>query len=301
MRLHEAALLDDLKFSVYEKKALLALVDLGIADALTVCREGEIPSSKIYRAMERLVELGLAQIQPARPKLFASPPADVVVDRLIELSREKAERFATAAETLRRGFSSKPPRLRGRPTVVDLALGHESHVRRHLTRMTASRRRILSYLERGDLEAIDRAVAEGFPVLRRISRNAAKHGVEHLIVFGFSLQSAPVLVDFLRRHRSELTHATGIRYSGELGHPFHVIDDRTVVLPLDHPFVPEGRFASMLVEDAELAQNLTTGFEGLWRKAMRDLREIDFHPGLRATGMTRGPGSDPSARRPSGR
>jgi sugar-specific transcriptional regulator TrmB len=278
VRLADADLLDDLKFSVYEKKALLALVDLGIADALTLCREGEIPSSKIYRAMERLVELGLAQIQPARPKLFASPPSDLVVDRLVELSREKAERFAAAAETLRRGFASKPARLRGRPTVVDLALGQESHVRRHLARMTAARQRILSYLERGDLEAIDRAVAAGLPVLRRISRNAAKRDVEHRIVFGFSLQSAPLLVDFLRRHRSELAHATGIRYSGELGHPFHVIDGRTVVLPLDHPFVPEGRFASMLVEDAELAQNLTTGFDGLWRKAMRDLREIDFHP-----------------------
>lgn len=74
MRLQEAELLDDLKFSVYEKKALLALVDLGIADALTLCREGEIPSSKIYRAMERLVELGLAQIQPARPKFLPAPP-----------------------------------------------------------------------------------------------------------------------------------------------------------------------------------------------------------------------------------
>lgn len=281
MRLPDVALLDELEFSAYEKKALLALVDLGIADAGTLCREGEIPSSKIYRSMERLVDLGLAQLRPARPKLFASPPADVIVDRLVELSREKAERFAAAAETLRRQLSARTPRLRGRPAVVDLALGSESHVRRHLTRLTAARQRILSYLERGDLQAIDRAVADGFPVLRRIGRNAARHGVEHRVVFGFSLPTAPMLVDFLRRHRNELAHATGIRYSGELGHPFHVIDERTVVLPLDHPFVPEGRFASMLVEDAELAQRLATGFEGLWRKAMRDLREIDFHPGPR--------------------
>jgi hypothetical protein len=65
-----------------------------------------------------------------------------------------------------------------------------------------------------------------------------------------------------------------------------VIDERTVVLPLDHPFVSEGRFASMLVEDAELAENLATGFDGLWRKAMRNLRETDFHPGQRATDPT---------------
>ncbi len=38
----------------------------------------------------------------------------------------------------------------------------------------------------------------------------------------------------------------------------------------------------MLVEDAELAENLATGFEGLWREAMRDLQEIDFHLGPRA-------------------
>jgi hypothetical protein len=52
-----------------------------------------------------------------------------------------------------------------------------------------------------------------------------------------------------------------------------------VVLPLDHPFAPEGRFASLLVRDVELAQRLTDGFEQLWQKAMRDLREISFHPG----------------------
>ena len=73
-----------------------------------------------------------------------------------------------------------------------------------------------------------------------------------------------------------------MRYSGELGHPFHVVDQDVVVLPLDHPFAPEGRFASLLVRDEELARNLTQGFETLWRKAMRNLQEINFDP--------RGPG-----------
>jgi hypothetical protein len=31
-----------------------------------------------------------------------------------------------------------------------------------------------------------------------------------------------------------------------LGHPFHVVDDDTVVLPVDHPFVKEGRFAPVM-------------------------------------------------------
>jgi hypothetical protein len=85
-------------------------------------------------------------------------------------------------------------------------------------------------------------------------------------------------VEFLRRHRNEIHHLTGIRYSAELGHPFHVVDEDLVVLALDHPFIEEGRFASLLVRDRELASRLSAGFEKLWRKAMHDLQEIDFHP-----------------------
>lgn len=141
-----------------------------------------------------------------------------------------------------------------------------------------ARGRIRSYLERGDLASIDDAVAAGFPILRRIARHAADAAVQHHVVFGFSYRSAPLLVDFLRRHRGDLRHLTGVRYSGELGHPFHVVDDELVILPLDHPFVPEGRFASLLVRERDLAADLARGFDGLWRKAMKSLREIDVDP-----------------------
>lgn len=76
----------------------------------------------------------------------------------------------------------------------------------------------------------------------------------------------------------ELRRVTGVRYSGELGHPFHVVDEETVVLPLDHPFVREGRYASLLVRDRQLAHGIAGGFRELWRKAMHDLREINCDP-----------------------
>jgi len=135
-----------------------------------------------------------------------------------------------------------------------------------------------SYMERGDLQSIEDAAAGGFQILQRIARNAAEKKVRHQVVFGFSYQNAPRLVDFLRDHRAEVRHLTGVRYSGELGHPFHVVDEEVVVLPLDHPFVPGGRFASLLIRDAELARDLIHGFEELWRKAMRNLQEINFDP-----------------------
>ncbi|HEX5085634.1 MAG TPA: hypothetical protein VFY40_26670 [Blastocatellia bacterium] len=43
----------------------------------------------------------------------------------------------------------------------------------------------------------------------------------------------------------------------------------------DHPFVPEGRFASLLVRDKDLARQLADGFKELWNKAMRDIVQGD--------------------------
>jgi sugar-specific transcriptional regulator TrmB len=182
-----------------------------IADAAVICREGGVPTSKIYRAMEKLAHLGLIQMQPTRPKMYAALPAGAVADRVIELAREQAERFAAGAQDLRRLLASLPGRMRGKQTFVDLALGAESHVKRHLVHLAAARERILSYMERGDLQSIDRVVDGGFPILRRIARNAAEKKVRHQVVFGFSYQSASELLDFLRKHRSEIRHLTGVR------------------------------------------------------------------------------------------
>jgi predicted transcriptional regulator len=271
-------LLEQVGLTGYERKALVALMVHGVADAETLCREGDVPTSKIYRAMEKLSQMGLVEIQPTRPKLYSAFPGDEVVNRLIEIARQNAERFAQQADGLKEMLSALPERVRGRTTFVDLALGMESHIKRHVIYLAAARERIWSYLEHGDLVAIEQSTAGGFPILRRIARNTAERKIDHRVVFGFAYHSAPKLMGFLRTNKAHLEQVTGVRYSGELGHPFHVVDDEMVILCLDHPFIPEGRFASLLVRDKELARQLADGFKELWSKAMRDLREIDFHP-----------------------
>jgi HTH-type transcriptional regulator, sugar sensing transcriptional regulator len=278
MRLADLELLEAIGLGLYERKALMALMLCGIADAATLCRESDVPSSKIYQATEKLATLGLVQIQQTRPRMFAALPAETVVGRAVEIARERAERFAATAPSLQATLSGLKARVRAHQPFLDLAWGAEGHVRRHLLTLTTARTRILSYLELGDLQTIAAAVAGGFPILRRIARNAATQGVEHRVVFGFSYRTAGALVEFLHTHRQDLKQVTGVRYSGELGHPFHVVDEETVVLPLDHPFVREGRFASLLVRDRELADSLAGGFQELWRKAMRSLREVSADP-----------------------
>jgi sugar-specific transcriptional regulator TrmB len=278
MRLLDLEILAELGFTQYERRTLSTLMLQGVADAETLCREGEIPSSKIYLALEKLGHLGLVEMQPTRPKLYSALSTDAIFSRLVEISREKADRFAAETQKLKEGFATLPSRDAGRTAFVDLALGPAAHVKRHLIHLAAAKRRIWSYMERGDLAAIDQSKGSGSLVLRRIARNAAERKVDQRVVFGFGYRTAPQLVAFLNRHKSNLENVTGVRYSSELGHPFHVIDDDIVILCVDHPFAPEGRVASLMVRDAALAHRLAGGFERLWTKAMRNLREISFHP-----------------------
>lgn len=280
VRWRDFALLRDAGFSQYERQALIALGVLGVADAASLCREGGIPTSKIYLAMEKLEGLGLCEVQHTRPKLYSALPPDVVVDRLIDLARQRADDFAARSSQLRQAMAALPSTLRSRRTFVDLAIGTDSHVKRHVARAASAQTRVLSYLEQGDLDAIERLAAGGFDVLKRIARAATERQLDYRVIFGFSDRAAPKLLDFLRAHGRHLASLTGIRYSGEMGHPFHVIDDDLVVLALDHPFVPEGRFASLLVRDPSLAEALAQGFEMLWDRALRDLREVKPYPRL---------------------
>src|SRR5688572_12848591 len=55
-----------------------------------------------------------------------------------------------------------------------------------------------------------RLLPQALPVLRRIARNAAERKIDHRVVFGFTYQTAPRLVDFLRQHGPELEHVTGV-------------------------------------------------------------------------------------------
>src|SRR5215469_40331 len=150
MSWHDLELMEEVGLTLYERKSLAALMVEGVADAETLCREGEVPSSKIYQAMEKLDRLGLVEIQPTRPKLYSAFSVDEVVDRLIAISQERADQFSEQADKLRTILTSYSGRVRGRKTFVDLALGMESHVKRHLIQLATAQRRICSYMERGD-------------------------------------------------------------------------------------------------------------------------------------------------------
>src|SRR5262245_4854752 len=194
MRLQKLELLEQVGLTGYERKALVALMVHGVADAETLCREGDVPTSKIYRAMEKLSQMGLVEIQPTRPKLYSELGSDEVVNRMIDIARQNRAQYTTKEQELEALLLALLERMLGRTTFVDLALGVESHIKRHVVHLAAAQERIWSYLEHGDLKAIEQVTAGGFPILRRIARNTTERRIDHRVVFGFAYRSPPKLM-----------------------------------------------------------------------------------------------------------
>ena len=86
--------------------------------------------------MEKLTRLGPAQSQPTRPRMFAALPAEALVARAVEIARERADGLRRTLPARREALAGVPSRVRGRQPFLDLALGIDGHVRRHLVPLT---------------------------------------------------------------------------------------------------------------------------------------------------------------------
>ncbi len=274
----EFALLEEAGLGRYEKRALVALAVHGVADAATLCRDGDVPTSKIYAAMERLGRDGLVDIRRSRPLLYQALPSELLVDRLAAQVRDRAEQAVRRIDGLREALARLPHRLPGGERRADVALGSESHVKRHVSRLAGARRRVLSYLEPGDLRVFAQMRESGFDVLRLIAGSRRRSGFEHRLIIGFGRRDGAAIRQFLRTFADLLPEPAALRYCAEIGHPFHLIDEEEVVLAVDHPFAGDGRLASLLVHDQGLADELAGGFETLWARALPDLGQIRAWP-----------------------
>lgn len=273
-------LLERIGLTQYERQTLVALLKRGVANAATICEDGEVPSSKIYLATEKLAKLGLIRVQRSRPRQFAALSVDEVVTKISTIAHQQAEVIAKESQGLVEIIRSAQGEDRPATAFADVALGAQQHVQRHLSLLASASSGIISYMELPDIEAIRKTDSGGMNILKSVRKNLEARSIEHRIVFGFGPRDANQLIGFLKDYRTELRSTTGVRYAGLLGHPFHVVDGETVILSLDNPFLTDRRFGSVMMKSKELAQPLTRGFEELWRKSMKSLQEISFDPRL---------------------
>lgn len=81
--------------SEYESKVYLSLINLGTAGARKLSLNCDVPRTKVYGTLKKLIEYGLAVEIPGAPKKFSPNKPIESFSTILNLTREKAEDFNT--------------------------------------------------------------------------------------------------------------------------------------------------------------------------------------------------------------
>jgi len=97
--------------SEYEAKVYLALIDLGVAGARKLSLTCEVPRSKVYNTLKKLIEQGLVMEVPGRPKSFMAVAPDVSLKPIFLLVKKRAEEFESLLRTLTEAYRRRRERV----------------------------------------------------------------------------------------------------------------------------------------------------------------------------------------------
>lgn len=84
-------MIKELGLSEYEKKAYLALLQLGRSKSKAVSRHSKVSYGRIYEILEKLEQKGLIMIQPTKPKTFQALDPKTAFSRIIAKRHERLD------------------------------------------------------------------------------------------------------------------------------------------------------------------------------------------------------------------
>ncbi|MGQ0796262.1 MAG: TrmB family transcriptional regulator [Methanobacteriota archaeon] len=160
--------LRELGLGGYAADAFCALTRVARATAGDLVRTTGIPDSKIYYALDELVERGLAEVQEGKPKSYRLVPPKEIEARLTRLldarrarERDSVTRLVSLVEPLRSAARTPTTDLayivKGTPSVLARAESMVASARREIV-LLASDVDVVRRLEAGLLKAIGRKV-----------------------------------------------------------------------------------------------------------------------------------------------
>lgn len=86
--------------SEYEAKVYLSLVGLGSSGARKLSLFCDVPRTKVYGTLKKLIDYGLVVEIPGAPKHFVPAPPDDAFSAILNIMRDKAKDFTSVVETL---------------------------------------------------------------------------------------------------------------------------------------------------------------------------------------------------------
>ncbi len=157
--------------SEYESKVYLSLINMGPSGARKVSVNCDVPRTKVYGTLKKLIDYGLVVEIPGAPKQFAANRPRDCFYNLLNLTKEKAEDFEKIIEKLDKIHESKC--TQGGPTKKLIwYLGPEEDIRDKCSEIIRQSERELNIITTEDgLETL-------FNNYHRLLDEAQENGVE---------------------------------------------------------------------------------------------------------------------------
>lgn len=254
--------LEQLGFSPYEARILLALLGLGSGNTAQLARVSGVPRTSTYQILEELNRKGLAQrLAVDGPSVWGSPGREAVFDLIDaaeeERLRERRERTARLRDLVNEAI---PEDSTGAGPFVHIIQGA-----RHVSRMYE---RLVSRAETELLVFNRPPYSGGAEEINPMVLNALQRGLHSLVLYQRSQWRAKGADGF--RNAMAVYHAAGAegRLVDELPFKLAIVDRKTALLAMPDPVLPELGFpTTLLVEHPGFAALQVDAFMYRWANA----------------------------------
>jgi sugar-specific transcriptional regulator TrmB len=264
-------LLKELGLSNYETEAYLKVVELGIAEAGTICKETKIPFGRVYQELNSLAAKGLIEVQNTRPKRYTARKPRLAFKTLLQQKRENMEKqlqkTIEAASQIEEIISKKIPTAPKERTFWTTAVGIEEAVEMLKSNFEEAEKEICIILQHAypqeecDFKGSEDTVAkEAIKAAERGVKIKALLNEEFIITEMEYLKELGVIEKIMDKVEIRAMKNAIPSY-------FEVIDGEKVVLKVSNPQNPAQILAMMKIWDVKLAKEIREKFEEMWSEA----------------------------------
>ncbi|MCK4476234.1 MAG: TrmB family transcriptional regulator [Methanophagales archaeon] len=264
-------LLKELGLSNYETEAYLKVIELGIAEAGTICKETKVPFGRVYQELNSLAAKGLIEVQNIRPKRYTARKPRMAFKTLLQQKRENMEtqlqKTIETASQIEEIISKKIPTAPKERTFWTTAVGVEEAVEMLRSNFEEAEKEICIILqhtypnEECNFKDSELTVLNG-------AIKATERGVKikALLNEEFIIPKMEYMKE--RGIKEKIMEKVEIRVMKRANPSyFEVIDREKVVLKVNNPKNPAQILAMTKILDVKLAKEIREKFEEMWSEA----------------------------------
>ena len=264
-------LLKELGLSNYETEAYLKVVELGIAEAGTICKETKIPFGRVYQELNSLAAKGLIEVQNTRPKRYTARKPRLAFKALLQQRRgdmeKQLQKTIEATLQIEEIISKKIPARPKERTFWTTAVGIEEAVEMIRSNFEEAEKEICIILHHTHpQEECDFKGSEATIFNEAIKATERGVKIKALLTEEFIITE----MEILKEHggKEKIMDKVEIRaMKNAIPSYFEVIDGEKVVLKVDNPKNPGQILAMTKIWDVKLAKEIRDKFEEMWSEA----------------------------------